>query len=168
VTLYYIPYYVTEDEGAARTFTGYTAVSLPVPALARIPIFGSDTRWFDRSATAPRARILEPALSPSEAASGRAVLELRHVAVAHVLHEAWGGLREPVSLWIEAERCRVLAGEPCPPARPHSAPGLRGWVAAACGAALVPGLVLPLPWSLLAAGAVLVALQRAGKARFGA
>ena len=92
VTLYYLPYFVTEDEGGARAFAGHAAVSLPVPALARIPIFGSDTRWFDRSATAAHARVLDPVLSPSEAAPGRTVIELRHVAVVHVVHEAGGGL----------------------------------------------------------------------------
>ena len=73
MTLYYIPYFVFEGEPGAQGWTGRAAVSLPVPALASIPIFGSDTRWFE-SAVAPQgALILEPTLDASQAAGARRV-----------------------------------------------------------------------------------------------
>src|SRR5437867_7134936 len=68
MTLYYIPYFVFEGEPGAQGWTGRAAVSLPVPALASIPIFGSDTRWFESAAAPQGALILEPTLDASRAA----------------------------------------------------------------------------------------------------
>ena len=165
VSVFYVPYYVLETREGQAQWAGAAAASLPAAELLSIPILGTDTQWFDPADLPAGARVLEASL-PLEAVAGRRkVVELRHVPIAHIAFEDDG---EPGSLWLDADRGRILAGGPRP------APGgalprevvFSLWGAA--GASCLFGLVLPNPWSILcAAGAVaaLILLPARGRLR---
>lgn len=155
IGVFYVPYYVFEDAGGTRAWTGSAAVGLPSADLLTIPIHGTDTSWFDPAALPAGANVMEASRSLESVAAGRKVLELRHVPIAHVAYEDDG---EPGSLWIEADRGRVLTGGPRrgPAAGGTQRLSLALWGAA--GAACFCGLVFSTPWSLLAAAGAVLAL----------
>jgi hypothetical protein len=165
-TLYAIPYYVVQEAGEGGAWVGRAGVRLPSPDLARIPIFGSNTRAFDASLLPPGAIVLEPTMRLDEVAGEARALELRQVLLAHVLLE---GTEHPCApIWIDAERCRVLSG----PSRPAAAQqadtrGLGFWLAALALGGGVPALLLPFPWSALAAAPALAAASLRARRRFG-
>ena len=165
VTLYYVPYFVLEGEQGDRAWNGRAAVRLPVPALGEIPILGSDTRVYDPAVAPAGARVLPPTLRSAEVCAGRRILELRHVPMAHVSHdpESAGG-----SLWIEAERLRLLAGTPRLGREDRAGQGqlLSWWLGAVAASAAATALILPAPWSLLALAPILFAFHRGGLSRF--
>ena len=155
IRVVYVPYYVFESTKGQREWTGEAAVGLPADALFEIPIYGTDTSWFDAAALPAGARVMEASRSLLQAASGRKVLELRHVPIAHVAYEEDGQVG---SLWIDADRARVLAGGPRPlsAARTDVMPSRALW--SATGAACACGLVLPQPLSVFAAAGAVLAL----------
>ena len=153
VRVVYVPYYVFEGTGGAREWTGRAAVGLPSADLLTIPIYGTDTQWFDAAALPAGAKVMEASRSLQALAGGLRVLELRHVPIAHVAYEDEG---RQGSLWIDADRAHVLAGGPKSAAGAWKDPGLNHLLWGAAGAACFCGLVLPLPLSpIVAAGAVL-------------
>ena len=152
VSVFYDPYYVLETREGQAQWAGAAAVSLPSADLLSIPILGTDTQWFDPEALPAGARVLEATLSLDTVAGPRKVVELRHVPIAHIAFEDAG---EPGSLWLDADRGKILTGGP----RPTPGGGLPREVVfsmwGAAGASCLFGLVLPTPWSVLcAAGAV--------------
>jgi len=155
----YVPYYVFESTAGAGPWTGTAAVGLPSADLVTIPIYGTDTRWFDPAALPEGANVMEASRSLESAAEGRTVVELRHVPIALVSYEERG---EPGSLWIDADRGRVLAGGP---RRTDSVGARRAFPRAlwgAAGAAGFCGLVLPPPWSIWGAAGSAIAFMLAG------
>jgi hypothetical protein len=163
IRVVYVPYYVFESNGIRGEWTGSAAVGLPAAELLTIPIHGTDTRWFDPEALPEGARVMEATRSRESLAAERRVLELRHVPIAHVAYEDEGRTH---SLWIDADRGRVLAGGPPPSAAGGAVAGLGRVLWGAAGAAGFCGLVLPPPVSLLAAaGAVLAVAYALGPKR---
>jgi hypothetical protein len=156
IRIVYVPYYVFELPGGAREWRGEAAVGLPAAELLSIPIFGTDTRWFDPAALPPGARVMEASRALASVAGGRRVVELRHVPIAHVAYEQEG---RAGSLWIDADRGRVLAGGPAgATARAGAVPAGRQALWGAAGAAALCGLVLPPPVSVLAAAGAVLAI----------
>ena len=155
IRIVYVPYYVFEVEGS-REWRGEAAVALAAGDLMTIPIYGTDTRWFDPAALPTGVRVMEASRTVASVAGGRKVRELRHVPIAHVAYEEDG---RAGSLWIDADRGRVIAGGPAPGAAGAGADaGLKRNLWGAAGAAAFCGLVLPPPFSLLAAAAAVAAI----------
>jgi hypothetical protein len=158
ISIVYVPYYVFEGAAGAGPWTGQAAVGLPSADLLTIPIYGTDTSWFDPAALPPGANVMEASRSLWSIAGERRVLELRHVPIAHVAYEDDG---QPGSLWIDADRARVLAGGPRPAIAAGKDHDLNRMLWIAAGAACFCGLVLPLPLSLLVAAGAVFALTLA-------
>jgi len=159
IRIVYVPYYIFEVADGGQEWRGEAAVGLPSAELMTIPVFGTDTRWFDPAGLPANARVMEASRTLDSIAEGRKVRELRHIPIAHVAYEEQG---RTGSLWIDADRGRVIAGGPERTASAAGADaGLKRALWGSAGAACFCGLVLPPPVSLLAAGAAVFALALA-------